>query len=182
MGCVCHRIHIIEKKTHKKKKHQKLQNHFFLFLLSPLKKKTNAAPFASAGSSLLVMHNLDQTIKIIYALLDPGNRRDDFRQSSFYFPFQCQSHLLKNSLFAISSGVNTSVSLLPFLQLTMFASQLSNWNQSWVNTTGAAGGIKCDVICAFSTYIWTQWKLLPLFYIHVAMLSTWSAELLGFWV
>lgn len=78
--------------------------------------KTTASFFASACSSLLVMHNLDQTLKIIYKTL----AIEEKPAQSFNFSFQCQSHLLKNSLFAASADVKSPVSLLRFLKLTMF--------------------------------------------------------------
>lgn len=81
MWWVCHIIHI----THCDKR-QTPQNHLFLFLFSRLRKKTTAGFFANAGSSLLVMHNLDQTIKIIYKNLAIEETIAQIEQLFSFFP------------------------------------------------------------------------------------------------
>lgn len=87
--------------------------------LNFLKKKTAPIFSASTCASLLVMLNLDQTIKIIYKTL----AIEEKTAQSFNFPFKCQSHLLRNSMFAISADVRSSVSLLRFLKRTVLACQ-----------------------------------------------------------
>lgn len=88
--------------THKK------ASELSISLLCLLKKKTAASFLASTCASLLVMLNLDQTVKIIYKTL----AIEEKTAQSFNFPFKCQSHLLRNSPFAVSADVRSSVSPL----------------------------------------------------------------------
>ncbi len=77
-------VFVMESIATAKKTQHKLQNHLFKFLLSLLKKKTTDSFFASAGSSLLVMHNLDQTIKIIYKA--PAIEETIAEREQLFFP------------------------------------------------------------------------------------------------
>lgn len=124
--------------THSEKKASKL---------SKKSLRTTASFFASACSSLLVMRNLDQTLKIIYKTL----AIEEKPAQSFNFSFQCQSHLLRNSLFAVSADVTRQPAAIS--QAHHVCLLPSIWNQSCTDMMGAAGRVECTVICCFNTQV-----------------------------
>lgn len=123
--------------TTKKKTHQKPQAHHFLFLPSSQKEKPLRGFFASASSSLLVMRNLDQTIKIIYKTL--ALEETIARREQLLFSFLAS--ITPSEEFTVCHFIWSQI-----LRLTMFACPPTNWKQSWVEMMGAAWWVHYNML------------------------------------